>query len=94
MCTFNEICLTCYCISKITICNQKVLTDVKFVTASNSTITFMEQIFEQVFNDNQFSIDGLLWEREKYWQAQLFATLYGINNINGLYNMKRKDHQK
>ena len=28
------------------------------------------QITEQVFNDNQFSNEGLLWEREKYWQAQ------------------------
>ena len=55
----------------------------------------MEQIIEQVFNNNnQFSIEILLWEREKYWQAQLFTKLYGIININGLYNMKRKDYQK
>ena len=92
--TFNKICLTCYCISKITICNQKVVTNVTFVTAYNSTITFTEQIIEQVFNNNQFSIEDLLWEREKYWQAQLFTKLYGINNINGLYIMKRKDCQK
>ena len=38
--TFNEISLTCYCTSKLTICNQKVLTNVTFVTANNSTITF------------------------------------------------------
>ena len=40
------------------------------------------QIIEQVFNNNQFSIEDLLWEREKYWQAQLFTNLYGMNNIN------------
>ena len=38
--TFNEISLTCYCTSKLTICNQIVLTNVTFVTANNSTITF------------------------------------------------------
>ena len=38
--TFNEISLTCYCTSELTICNQKVLTNVRFVTANNSTITF------------------------------------------------------
>ena len=48
---------------------------------------------EQVFNNNQFNID-LLREREKYWQAQLFTNLYGMNNINDLYNMKRKGYRK
>ena len=38
--TFNEIGLICYCTSKLTICNQKVLGNVTFVTANNSTITF------------------------------------------------------
>ena len=40
---FNEISLTCYCTSKLTICNQKVLTNVRFVTANNSTITFNDR---------------------------------------------------
>ena len=52
------------------------------------------QIIEQVFNNNQFSIEDLLWEREKYWQVQLFTNLYGMNNINDLYNMKRKGYRK
>ena len=52
------------------------------------------QIIEQVFNNNQFSIEDLLWEREKYWQAQLFTNLYGLNNINDLYNMKKKGYRK
>ena len=47
---------------------------------------------EQVFNNNQFNIEDLLWEREKYWQARLFTNLYGMNNINDLYNMKRKGY--
>ena len=52
------------------------------------------QIIEQVFNNNQFSIEDLLWEREKYWQAQLCTDLYGLNNINDLYNMKKKGYRK
>ena len=51
------------------------------------------QIIEKVFNDNQFSIEDLLWEREKYWQAQLFTNLNGMN-INHLYSMKRKGYRK
>ena len=52
------------------------------------------QIIEKVFNNNQFSIEDLLWEREKYWQAQLFTNSNGMNNINDLYSMKRKDYRK
>ena len=52
------------------------------------------QIIEKVFNNNQFSIEDLLWEREKYWQAQLFTNSNGMNNINDLYSMKRKGYRK
>ena len=47
-----------------------------------------------MINNNQFSIGDLLWEQEKYWQVQLFTTLYGMNIINDLYSMKRKSYQK
>ena len=51
-------------------------------------------IIEKVFNNNQFSIEDLLWEREKYWQAQLLTNSNGMNNINDLYSMKRKGYRK
>ena len=61
----------------------------------NSNHAYLKiQIIEQVFNNNQFSIEDLLWEREKYWQAQLFTNLYGMNNINDLYSINRKSYQK
>ena len=47
-----------------------------------------------MFNNNQFSIEDLLWEREKYWQTQLFTSSNGMNNINDLYSMKRKGYRK
>ena len=52
------------------------------------------QIIEQVFNNNQFSIEDLLWEREKYWKAQLFTNLYRMNNIKDLFSLKRKGYRK
>ena len=48
------------------------------------------QIVDQVFNNNQFSIEDLLREREKYWQAHISINLYGMNHINDLYSRKRK----
>ena len=52
------------------------------------------EIIEQVFNNNQCSIEDLLWEKEKYWQAQLFTNLCGMNNVNDLYSMKKKGYRK
>ena len=51
------------------------------------------QIIAQMFDNNQCSIHELLWEREKYWQAQLFTNLNGLNNMD-LYNMEMKGHRK
>ena len=39
-------------------------------------------------------VEDLLWEKEKYWQAQLFTNLCGMNNINDLYCMKKKGYRK
>ena len=66
----------------------------KCCSPNNNHVYLKMQIIEQVFNNNQFSIEDLLWEREKYWQAQLCTDLYGLNNINDLYNMKKKGYRK
>ena len=66
----------------------------KYCSPNNKHAYLKVQIIEHVFNSNQFSIEDLLWEREKYWQAQLFTNLYGMNNINDLYTMKRKGYRK
>ena len=52
------------------------------------------RIVEQVFNNNQFSIEDLLWEGEKYWQTQFFTNLYVMNNVDDLYSTKRKGYRK
>ena len=52
----------------------------KCCSSNNKHVYSKVQIIEQVFNSNQCSIEDLLWEREKYWQAQLFTYLYSIKS--------------
>ena len=66
----------------------------KCCSRNNKHAYLKKQIVEQVFNTNQFTKEDLLQEREKYWQAQLFTNLYGMNNINDLYSLKRNAFRK
>ena len=66
----------------------------KCCSPNNKHADLKVQITEQVLNNNQFSIEDLLWEEEKYWQVQFFTNLYVMNNINDLYSMKRKGYRK
>ena len=40
------------------------------------------------------NIEDFLWDREKYWQSQLFANIKGMNSISYLYSVKRKGCRK
>ena len=61
----------------------------------NNILAYLKvQIIEQVFNNNQYSIEDLSREQEKYRQARFFTNLHGMNNINDLYSMKMKGYQK
>ena len=40
------------------------------------------QLIAQVFVNNSRNIDNMLWEREKYWQAQLFTLMKELNSPN------------
>ena len=49
---------------------------------SNPHFYLKVQLIEQVFcNDVDKDIEVILWEREKYWQSQLFTNVYGTNSI-------------
>ena len=39
------------------------------------------QLIEQVQSNNLENIKDILWDREKYWQSQLFAIAKGMNSI-------------
>ena len=52
------------------------------------------QLIEQVFVREDEDADKILWEREKYWQAQLFTLTHGLNNRNEWYALNRRGYRK
>ena len=47
------------------------------------------QLIEQVLcNDADKDIEAILWEREKYWQSQLFTNVYDMNSVSDQYSGK------
>ena len=50
------------------------------------------QIIESV--KSNYNLDGKLWERERYWQCQLFTNTHGMNSVSDLYSAKRKGCRK
>ena len=72
-----------------------VLQDILIINVAVLIISLFEsRDYWTGFNNNQCSIEDLLWEKEKYWQAQLFTNLCGMNNVNDLYSMKKKGYRK
>ena len=51
------------------------------------TIQIIEVIPTKLCNDEY------LWDREKYWQAQLFTLTHGMNSLDDWYCKKRKGHK-
>ena len=51
------------------------------------------QLIEKVSVKNDDDIDTVLWEREKYWQAQLFTLSHGLNNPNEWYALNRRGYR-
>ena len=43
------------------------------------------QIIEHVLVREGEDADKILWEKEKYWQAQLFTLTHELNNMNEWY---------
>ena len=52
------------------------------------------QLIEQVSVNNSKNIDKILWEREKYWQAQLFTLTHRLNSPNEWYAQNRRGYRK
>ena len=63
----------------------------------SSTIKFeylQVELIEKVSVQNDDKIDKVLWEREKYWQAQLFMLSHRLNNANEWYALNRRGYRK
>ena len=52
------------------------------------------QLIEHVLLREAEDGDKVLWEREKYWQAQLFTLTHGLNNMNEWYALNRRGYRK
>ena len=52
------------------------------------------QLIKQIFARKGEDIDKILWEREKYWKAQLFTLTHGLNSINEWYAINRRGYRK
>ena len=46
------------------------------------------QLIESVVSD--LDLENKLWEREKYWQCQVFTNTHGMKSVSELYASKRK----
>ena len=58
----------------------------------NSHRLLQIQLIESVASD--YDLENKLWEKEKYWQCQLFTNTYGMNSVSDLYTSKRKGCRK
>ena len=52
------------------------------------------QLIVKVPVQNDGDADKVLWEREKYWQAQLFTLSHRLNNPNEWYALNRRGYRK
>ena len=72
---------------------------IRFVVASHllnacksvtcKTEYLQEQLIGLVFVRDGEDVDKVLWEREKYWPAQLVTLTHGLNNTNEWYALNR-----
>ena len=63
-------------------------------SATCKTEYLQGQLIERVLVREGEDADKVLWEREKYWQAQLFTLKHGLNNINEWYALNRQGYSK
>ena len=63
--------------------------------SSFSKFEFLQvQLIEQVFIKDGQDIEKVLWLREKFWQAQLFTLLHGLNSPGEWYALNRRGYRK
>ena len=63
--------------------------------SSTSNFEYLqEQRIENVSVQNGDNIEKILWEREKYWEAQLFTLNHGLNNHKEWNALNRRGYRK
>ena len=67
----------------------------KCCNSPNPFVYLCVQLIEKVYCIyDDCNIEDILWDREKYWQSQLFTNVKGMNSISDLYSVKRKGCRK
>ena len=52
------------------------------------------QLLEKVSVQNDEDVDKVLWQRKKYWQAQLLTLSLELNNPNKWFAINRRGYRK
>ena len=60
----------------------------------SSAKSLQVKLIEKVSVQNDDDINKVFWEREKYWQTQLFTLSHGLNNPNKWYALNRRGYTK
>ena len=63
-------------------------------SATCKTEYLQVQLIEHVLVREGEDADKVLWEREKYWQVQLYTLKHGLNNMNEWYALNRRGYRK
>ena len=67
----------------------------KCCNSSNLSVYQRVQLIRKVYSIyDDCNTEDILWDREKYWQSQLFTNVKGMNSISDLYSVKRKGCRK
>ena len=70
---------------------------VKHFTSScnlDNTLSNLKVQLIECLDGNVEDLEGKLWQREKYWQAQLFTMSHGLNSLQDWYSTNRKGYRK
>ena len=63
-------------------------------SSANKSEYLQVKLIENVSVQNDDDIDKVFWEREKYWQTQLFTLSHGLNNPNKWYALNIRGYTK
>ena len=71
-------------------CRQNFLT----TCANGNKVENIEVQLSEKVQEGNWYLEGKLWCREKYWQAQLFTLSHRINSTWDWYSTSRKGYRK
>ena len=65
-----------------------------FKSVTCKTEYLQVQLIAHIFVREGEDVDRVLWERERYWQAQFFTLTHALNNMNEWYTLNTRGYRK